>query len=86
MTKLSLATAIAEIMSVGPIVAIDEDLGIVITVNGAYLNAWGVGGDRPECFDCRAMPENLYVTTGAQMIDLAKEYLNDIIMGDDLYE
>lgn len=82
-TKITPNDAIAQMTAYGPIVLIDDQSGIAITINGAYLNAWSVYNDHdPVNFACRAMPEDLYKTTGATMIDLAREYLNDILLGD----
>lgn len=37
----------------GPIVGHDEELGLLVTVNGAYLNLWIERGDTFENTDCR---------------------------------
>jgi hypothetical protein len=66
----------------GPICAVDAERGLAITVNGAYLNIWNVDGPEPENFECRAMSEDLYKTTGAQMIDLAEKWLREITIED----
>ena len=36
---------IFEVMQYGPIVACDEELGLLVTVNGAYFNLWVSRGD-----------------------------------------
>ena len=68
----------------GPIVAGDSEVDCFVTVNGAYLNFWaGDGQGGYANTDCRAMPKDLYKTTGAEMLDLAQEYLKDALREDD---
>lgn len=52
---------IHEVLEYGPIVAGDEELGILITVNGAYFNVWapewherGATWTNTEAFDMRS--------------------------------
>lgn len=74
---------VLEMLDYGPICAGSEEIEILITVNGAYLNAWVSCGDGSwENTDCRARNKDLYNTTGAEMIDEAEKYLEDILNGD----
>ena len=76
--------SIYEVIALGPICAGDEETGIIISVNGAYLNACvSRGNNQWENTDCRARNKDLYNTVGSDMIDEAEEYLEDILNGDE---
>lgn len=78
---------IFEVLDCGPIVAKDEELGLLVTVNGSYLNLWV---ERPgkllvsgyvmgwENTDCRCGHPDLYTLTVAKAMDLAEEWLKEI--------
>lgn len=81
-----MASTIYDVLDLGPICACDPELGLLVTVNGSYLNLWV--GDLKGGFtntDCRYLnSENgLYSVTGAEMIDKAEAYLQDVINGDE---
>lgn len=73
-----------EVVEYGPICAASDELGILITVNGAYLNAWVSCGDGSwSNTECRGRNQDLYNTTGAEMIDEAKEYLEELLASEE---
>lgn len=72
--------SIHEVLEYGPICASNDEFDVLVTVNGAYLNLWC--GDHSGNYtntDCRAMTKDLYNTTGAEMKDLAKRYLEEAL-------
>lgn len=77
---------IHEVMEYGYIVASDEDLNILITVNGAYYNIWC--GDYSGSYtntDCRAtsFDGGLYDQDFVKVTDKAKEILDEILSESD---
>lgn len=75
-----------EMISFGPVVAGNEELGLYVTVNGSYFNLWVQRGDNDfENTDCRALSsENgLYSITAAEAIERGERALRDWIRGDD---
>jgi len=89
-------STIFEVLGHGPIVAKDEDLGLLVTINGAYLNLWE-GRTRHgfnqhgapmesaswENTDCRCGHPDLYTLTVAKAMELAEEWLEEIRKGED---
>lgn len=77
---------LADILAYGPIVAIADEHGLMVTRNGAYLNLWvdrsgGPNSRKPEEWenvDARACECDLYQTTVAQAIDEAEVWLAEI--------
>lgn len=81
---------IFEVLGYGPIVAKDEEFGLLVTVNGAYLNLWVQrtetrrSGRVPfyqpkwESIDCRSGHPDLYTLTVAKAMDLAEQWLREI--------
>ena len=73
---------IHEVMEYGYIVASNEDLDILITVNGAYYNIWAgnFAGDYTNT-DCRAtgFDGGLYGQDFVKVADKAKEILEEIL-------
>ena len=74
--------SIHEVIEYGYIVASDEDLDILITVNGAYYNIWC--GDYSGSYtntDCRAtgFDGGLYGQDFVKVVDKAKELLEEIL-------
>jgi hypothetical protein len=72
---------IYDVLELGPIVAQDEDMGCLITINGSYLNFW-VERDfgRYENTDCRSFSETeLNTLTWVQAMDIAEKYLKEVI-------
>ena len=82
-----------EVLEYGPICAVDSELGILVTVNGAYLNYWNYAGKASHSMggvwtntDCAALGkgmEGLYAITGAEMWDIGKKHLEKIVNGDE---
>ena len=77
---------IHEVLEYGYIVASDEDLDILITVNGAYFNIWC--GDYSGSYtntDCRAtsFDNGLYGEDMAKVADKAEKILEDVVNGDE---
>lgn len=76
---------IFDVLELGPICAADAELGLLVTVNGSYLNLWVSDGKGMfSNTDCRYLnsQNGLYSVTGAEMIDKAEEYLKDVIAGN----
>jgi hypothetical protein len=86
---------IHEVMEYGPIVAHDEEFGLLITVNGAYFNLWveadasGKGWTNTEAYDLASRVEHensmsvLYETSFVKAWDAAKTLLEEILAGDE---
>lgn len=78
-----------EVIDMGPIVAKDEELGLLVTVNGAYLNLWvarhlaQLACPRWDNTDCRSGHPDLYTLTVAKAMELAEEWLEELRKGDD---
>lgn len=75
---------IYEVLESGPICAGSEELGLLVTVNGSYVNLWvsdGTGGWTNT--DCKSGHPDLYKLTGADMIDLAERCLDEWTTEDD---
>lgn len=67
----------------GPIVGHDEELGLLVTVNGAYLNLWIERGDTFENTDCRHVQSrtdgrDLREVSVAEAVELAEEWIEDV--------
>ena len=77
---------IHEVLTYGSVVASDEDLDILITVNGAYYNIWcgDYNGDYTNT-DCRAtdFDGGLYGQDFVKVADKAKEILEEILSEGD---
>jgi hypothetical protein len=79
--SLNALDVVTALMGCGPLVYWNEETGLAIACNGAYLNAYRVS----ECgnvnnFDCRARDKDLYQTTGAQMRDEAQTWADEMEM------
>ena len=72
---------IYDVLELGPIVASDAEYGLVVTINGSYLNLWverELG--RYENTDCRSYSETvLGDLTWIKATELAEEYIKEII-------
>lgn len=66
----------------GPIVFANNELGIVIQRNGAYLNLAVERRDGWEHTDCRAVNRDAYTVTLAQAMDSAEEWFKELTEGD----
>ena len=62
----------------GPIVFANNELGIVIQRNGAYLNLGVQRRDGWEHTDCRAVDKDAYQTTLAEAMDSAEEWFKEL--------
>lgn len=72
---------IYDVLELGPIVAQDAELGILITINGSYLNLF-IERDfgRYENTDCRSFSETvLSGLTWIKAMELAENYLKEVI-------
>lgn len=77
---------IHEVLEYGYIVASNEELDILITVNGAYYNIWA--GDYSGNYtntDCRAtgFDGGLYGQDIVKVTEKAEKILEEIVNGDD---
>jgi|GEM_PF-3597167 len=69
-----------EVMHHGPIVLADEDSGVLITINGAYLNWWNSDSKGLyDCADCRSGHDDLYILTVSKAMDIAKEWFDEVM-------
>jgi hypothetical protein len=71
---------IHEVFEYGPIVFADEDTGVLITVNGAYLNWWNPSGHNDWInVDCRSFSSHndLYKLQVIEAMDLARQWFED---------
>lgn len=75
-----------EVLEYGPIVLADEDLGVLITINGSYLNWWNASkwdyasnaSLAYKCADCRSFSDkNLASLSWAAAQELAQEWFNE---------
>lgn len=77
---------IHEVMEYGYIVASDEELDILITVNGAYYNIWcgDYSGDYTNT-DCRAtgFDGGLYGQDMVKVVEKAEAILKEIVEGEE---
>lgn len=72
---------IYEVLEYGPIVASNEEFGILITVNGSYFNLWyGVDGEynSTDCYSLGA-DNGLYGLKIVDIMERASKILNDVI-------
>lgn len=74
---------IHELLGYGPVVAGAEDLGVLVTVNGAYLNLWAGDGERFENTDCRHLPSrtggrDLREVPVGEAMDLAAAWIHEL--------
>jgi len=81
-----MSMTIFDVLSNGPIVACDEELGLLVTINGSYLNLWASRRDGWENVECQSGHPDLYTLTAARAIDLGEEWLAEIRKGDDAEE
>ena len=72
---------IHEVIEYGPVVFTDEELDVLVTVNGAYFNWWNGNGEGDyHCSTCRYNGSgDLYTQTVSETMDLAKAWYNEEI-------
>ena len=74
---------IYEVLDYGPIMAQNEELGILITVNGSYFNIWvDRGNSKFENVDCVSLGngmDGLYGIKTTDLIKKAEEILDEVI-------
>lgn len=74
-----------EAMEYGPIVACDEERGLLLTVNGSYFNLWVIHGEElvnhmAYPLSSRVKTENgLYGANMAEVMDAADALLKELI-------
>lgn len=73
------------VFSYGAIVALDEEFGLLVTVNGAYFNLWVGAGDNWENTDCRrpSDPDNLMELSLYDAVEYASRWLDEVRSGDE---
>lgn len=79
--------SVHEVLEYGPIVAHDEGRGLLVTVNGAYLNLWIESGDGFENTACRHLQSrtggrDLREVSVAKAIELAEQWIEDVRSGE----
>ena len=78
----TIGSSIFEVLEMGLVGAGSEELGYLITINGAYLNFWGSRGEgRWENTDCRYCHKDLYQKTAAEAWDECKKWAKEIETG-----
>lgn len=78
-----MSLSLHEVIEYGPIVFSDDDLGVLIGCNGAYLNWFNqIGPGKYDNSTCRARNKDLYESTVADVIDEAKEWFDDEMNSD----
>lgn len=77
-------TTLAEVLEGNMAVRCCEETGIMVTVNGSYLQLWAPLPDGSwDCRDCRCTAGKSYASmTFGEIDDAAREYLDDAINGD----
>ena len=71
-----------EMLSYGPIVASNEELGLYVTVNGSYYNLWvgdGVTFENTTCTPVDRGFDGLHGADCAEIIETAEKHLEDWI-------
>ena len=78
--------SIHEVIEYGYIVATNEDLDILITVNGAYYNIWcGDYSGKYQNTDCRAtdFDNGLYGRDMVKVVERAEAILEELVSGEE---
>lgn len=65
---------IHEVLEYGPIVFSSEEYGVIITINGSYLNWWIERNGGWENTDCRSGHPDLYTLTVSEAMDAAERW------------
>lgn len=69
---------IAEVMEYGPILAVDEETGMMVTGNGSYYSLWvRVDESHWTAADACTVPKDMYQQTAADFWDGGKSALQD---------
>ncbi len=81
---------LADVLDYGPILAVDEDYGFLVTGNGSYFNLWAFRPDATyENTDCCVIPDGragtagMYGHTAAEFWDAGKAALEAWLTPDD---
>lgn len=74
---------IHELLGYGPIVFSSEEVGVVITINGSYLNWWHESSNGWHNSDCRSGHPDLYTLSVSDAMDLAERWFNEVMNGTD---
>lgn len=74
----------AEVLESNMAVCADEETGIMVTINGSYLQVWSPFEDGSwDCRDCRCTSGKSYASmTFGEIHDVAAEYLDDVLNVD----
>ncbi len=78
--------SIHEVIEYGYIVATNEELDILITVNGAYFNIWcGDYSGKYQNTDCRAtdFDNGLYGQDMVKVVERAEAILEELVSGEE---
>jgi hypothetical protein len=75
--KKSDGMTIHDVVGYGPIVFSNEECGVLITINGSYLNWWNFDGDSYHNTGCRSGHPKLDKLTVAEAMDLAEAWFNE---------
>ena len=78
--------SIHEVIDYGYVVATNEDLDILITVNGAYYNIWcGDYSGKYQNTDCRAtdFDNGLYGQDMVKVVERAEAILEELVRGEE---
>jgi hypothetical protein len=72
---------IFDVVGYGPVVFSNEECGVIITINGSYLNWWVFDGEGYHNTECRSGHPDLYNLTCATAMDLAEAWFNEVVNG-----
>ena len=79
---------IFEVIETGPIVFADEDYGVIITINGSYLNQWNKSHNQSynhsyDCNECSSGHDDLYNLTVSDAMDIATAWFKEMVEKDE---
>ena len=69
-----------EVLELGSIVAQDEEMNLIVTINGTYLNLFTINGNEFENIDCRSFDNiKLSEISWVQATELGEQYIQDVL-------
>ena len=72
-----------EVLELGPIVAQNEEMSLIVTINGAYLNLFVIEGNEFKHIDCRSFAGiELSEISWVKATELGEQFLQDVIEGE----
>ena len=69
-----------EVLELGPIVAQSEEMNLIVTINGSYLNLFSVGYNGFKNIDCRSFYGiELGKISWVKAKELGEQYIQDVL-------